>query len=223
MPNAGDVGTARLTVAPSDSSTLAALQVVQPDGTTVAGVPVSADGGHTWTAPVSYALAGEYRLYWTVTGTGAGNQLEIVQVGPSGIEPATGRRYATTTDLAIYLGVACPPDAQRMLRNATLLVDDLLFGAFYATDNAGEPTDPAVQAALRDAVCEQVAWWMATGDEDGAAGIFSSVSIGNVSLGRAAPPAGGSTVAAAQTRVAPNVRAILTAAGLSTVNTLSWG
>lgn len=105
--------------------------------------------------------------------------------------------YATTADLtAAWPSDAgpVPADAARLLEAASDLLDTtILLSAAYCTDDAGAPTDPIVVEALRDAVCAQVRWWDETGDELGSAGTVQSVSIGSVSLTRAATagPGGG--------------------------------
>jgi hypothetical protein len=72
-----------------------------------------------------------------------------------------------------------------MLAHATREVEDLLKHAIYDTDDDGEPTDADVIAACNDAVCAAVEWWIEAGDEHGARSLYTSVTIGSVSLGRA--------------------------------------
>lgn len=93
--------------------------------------------------------------------------------------------YATVDDLEAYVGRDDIDDAERKLERASSLVDEALIGAFYAVDASSNPTDADVIAAMRDATCAQVEWWEETGDELGAAGQYSSVGIGSVSLVRA--------------------------------------
>ncbi|MFC8832355.1 hypothetical protein ACFT8V_04035 [Streptomyces griseoincarnatus] len=196
MPDVGDLVTARLDVSPADETTAAVLVVTLPDGSTVSPVTTSADSGAVWTAPVAYTMAGVWRLSWTVSGTGASVEHELVSVAPA---PAvtSSRSYATTTQLAEYLGTAAPLDAVRLLTDASRALDDALKTARYTVDDDGLPTEPAVAAAFAEAVCAIVQWWDETGDPVGADGGWDSVSAGPVSLSRgsgstaAAPIAGG--------------------------------
>ncbi|HLS39222.1 MAG TPA: hypothetical protein VK038_00480 [Ornithinicoccus sp.] len=206
MPDVGDLVTAQLVVSPYDGTTQAALAVTAPDGTVTAPVVSTGDGGQTWTAPLTYTAAGIWRLSWTVTGTGASVEHELVSVAPAPATTAAGRVYATTTDLANYLNAAPPLDGARLLADASRMLDALVL-AFcrYDVDDDGMPTDETVAAAIGRAVCAQVAWWDELGDHRGAAGAgWGSVSIGSVSLGGSpASSADGSDSAARQ--VAPQV------------------
>jgi hypothetical protein len=110
----------------------------------------------------------------------------------------TGRVYATTTQLAEYLGAAPPLNAVRLLTDASRALDDALKTAVYDTDTAGLPTASLVGDAFAEAVCAIVQWWDETGDPVGADGGWDTVSAGPVSLSRgsgraaATPIAGGS-------------------------------
>jgi len=197
MPDVGDFVTARLEVSPADETTLAALVVTPPTGLPIMPVVTASDDGAVWTAPVVYTLAGLWRLSWTVTGTGASVEHDIVSVAPAPPVTGTGRVYATTTQLAEYLGEAVPLDAVRLLTDASRALDDALKTARYCVDDDGLPTNTAVAAAFAEAVCAIVQWWDETGDPVGADGGWDSVSAGPVSLSRgsgsatAAPIAGG--------------------------------
>jgi hypothetical protein len=68
--------------------------------------------------------------------------------------------YATVDELTGWLGDYPPVNADVLLARASLIVDQLLVGAVYPTDVAGLPTEAATVAALRDAACAQVAWWV---------------------------------------------------------------
>lgn len=94
-----------------------------------------------------------------------------------------GRVYATPEQLTAWTGQPAPAGADRLLARASEDVDDALLTAVYDTDTAGIPTDPNVVAALADAVCAQVEYQQATGDDGtGAAAKWDSVSLGPVSL-----------------------------------------
>jgi hypothetical protein len=216
MPTVGRGQVARLQLPTFDATTLAELTLVGPpdaDGVrpeTELGAS-STDDNHTWTADVPpYQRPGRWYHVWTVTGTGAGRIVNPVDVEPDPIGAAGRRAYATTADLANWIHAAPPDDAERMLADATREVDGLLVCAVYPVDADGEPTDAKHRAALRDAVCEQVAWWIDTGDPSGAVAIYGSLSAGSISVGRATAAA----ARGADARVAPGVRQILAGAGL---------
>ncbi|MGA5604001.1 hypothetical protein ACPCUF_23695 [Streptomyces griseoincarnatus] len=205
MPDVGDLVTARLDVSPADETTAAVLVVTLPDGSTVSPVTTSADSGAVWTAPVAYTMAGVWRLSWTVSGTGASVEHELVSVAPApGV--VSNRSYATTTDLANYLRAAPPVDAAHLLEGASRMLDALVLKhCRYDVDDDGMPSDTEVAAAIGRAVCAQVAWWDDLGDSRGAAGAgWGSVGIGSVNLGgKSADASDGSDSAARQ--VAPQV------------------
>lgn len=92
--------------------------------------------------------------------------------------------YATPEELEAYTGQPAPSDAARLLARASEDIDDALRAAVYDTDDTGAPTDATVRQALSDAVCAQVEYQQATGDDGtGASDRWGSVSIGPVSLG----------------------------------------
>jgi hypothetical protein len=100
-----------------------------------------------------------------------------------------GRVYATLDELAAYLGAPVPDDAERLLVRASEDIDAALITAVYVIDECGYPAAARIRAALTNAVCAQVEYWLATGqDGTGAGELWDSVSIGPVSLsGRTAP------------------------------------
>ncbi|MGW1770643.1 hypothetical protein [Streptomyces sp. NPDC002104] len=121
------------------------------------------------------------------------------------------RIYATPEQLAAYTGAPAPEGVERLLARASEDVDAALLTACYATDDDGDPTDPAVVAALSAACCAQVEYQLATGDDGtGAAGQWDAVSIGPVSLSgrKSGPPA------ASGVDLAPRAHRALRAAGL---------
>lgn len=212
--DAGDTATLRLVVTPADGvptdhTTTATVELVDPNGDTVQPTAFPGADRSEWTATLPGLLAGEYIGRWTVTGTGAGVEPVRILVGPAPAEQ-TGRSYATSGDLADYLGTAPPAGARRLLVQATRRVDELLIAAVYPVDGDGMPTDPRVAEALRDATCAQVAWFVELGDEQGsgAAERYSMVRIGDVQL------SGGSASAGADGRFAPDTVRILRGAGL---------
>ncbi|WP_171110598.1 MULTISPECIES: hypothetical protein [unclassified Streptomyces] len=183
MPDAGDAATVTLVVDPYDGTTAATLTVRAPDGTTSSPATSTADGGHTWTAQVTYTAAGVWLLKWTVTGTGAGVTNEQVAVAPTPGDGLTGRVYATTTQLANFLQEAPPLNAAKLLWRASRLLDsDFLKAAVYDVDVDGMPTDPEVAEAFADAVCAQVEFWEEVGEETDISGPLQGVTIGSVNL-----------------------------------------
>ena len=97
------------------------------------------------------------------------------------------RTYATTEDLAAWLGTAAPANAGALLRSASGLVRSETMTAVYATDADGYPTDTALRAAFREAVCAQAKFWADHGIDPslGAAGVAplaASKSIGGASI-----------------------------------------
>ncbi|MFD3835309.1 hypothetical protein ACFWWC_03505 [Streptomyces sp. NPDC058642] len=183
MPDVGDLVTARLDVSPADETTTAVLVVTPPSGAVMTPVVTGTEDGAVWTAPVTYTSAGLWRLSWTVTGTGASVQHEVVAVAPAPPTMTDVRSYATTTQLANALHAAPPLDAVELLERATRLLDsDFLKAAVYDVDDDGMPTDPVVQAAFAEAVCSQVEFWGEVGVETDVSGPLQGVAIGSVQL-----------------------------------------
>ena len=87
---------------------------------------------------------------------------------------ASGMVYATTDDLAAYLGKQeseLPGDAARLLERASELVDFATFGRA-----AGDPE------AAKKAVCAQVEHWLLTGEEQAITGPVQQASLGSLSI-----------------------------------------
>ncbi|TXL91583.1 hypothetical protein [Streptomyces sp. IB2014 016-6] len=183
MPDVGDLATARLDVSPHDGTTSATLLVTGPAGQLSTPVVTPVDDGAAWTAPVVYTAAGVWRLSWTVTGTGASEQHQLVSVAPTPGALGDGRVYATTTDLANALKEAPPLTAQKLLERASELLDsDFLLTAIYDVDDEGMPTHPLVIKGFRDAVCAQVEFWEEVGEETDISGPLQGAQIGSVNL-----------------------------------------
>lgn len=219
MATAGTVDTAQLELAVFGPDTEATLVVRHP--VTGAMTPYSAtkaDGGRFFRARVPYPLPGLWWHGWTVTGTGEGFRELWVSVAPAGAAGDTRPTYANTTDLANALHEAPPLDSERLLREATVDLDDVLLTAVYDVDDDGMPTADAVcpdgetlvATALRDALCQIVKWRIDTGDTDGAASVYTSASVAGVALSRR--DAGGS--ASRPDRIGQSARNVLTRAGL---------
>lgn len=77
--------------------------------------------------------------------------------------------YATAEALTAWLGYQPPANAEVLLTRASLVIDDLLVGVRYDVDGDSLPTDTDVAEALSDAVCAQVAWWLAAEQANAAA------------------------------------------------------
>ena len=66
--------------------------------------------------------------------------------------------YASTDDLAAWLGADAPANATLLLRTASYAVREATETAYYAADPVtGLPTATATLAAFRDATCAQAA------------------------------------------------------------------
>ena len=67
--------------------------------------------------------------------------------------------YATEAELAEWMGAAAPANAGALLRSASSLIRAETRSARYVTDPDGYPTDTALRAAFREAVCAQAKFW----------------------------------------------------------------
>lgn len=131
--------------------------------------------------------------------------------------------YATTADLTTYLGgEALPSNAAVLLDRASIEVDALLIGAWYAVDVNDLPTSAKVITALQQATCAQVHYWAETGNTSGVdtAGGWRDVTIGNVRLSRVA---GGSGQEGAAPAFSPAAEKILRLAGLLPISPMVYG
>lgn len=176
----GDTAPLTLTVDPAGDDTDVQAVAIDPDGAERPLVAVPDADRTTWTARLPLDSPGLWTTRWTVTGTGAGSERHEVAVRPDPDDAGGARVYATTADLARWLGDVPPASSRRMLAAASRAVDAALVGAVYRTDDTGRPTHPVTRAALRDATCAAVTSW---GDPDDAAGGWTDVSIGSVRLG----------------------------------------
>ncbi|AZM46569.1 hypothetical protein DMB38_12770 [Streptomyces sp. WAC 06738] len=121
------------------------------------------------------------------------------------------RVYAQPGDLTAYTGQPAPADAERLLRDASRMLDaEVLRYCWYDVDPDGYPSNSTVRESVRDAVCAQVAWWGELGDSTGAAAAgWGSVSIGSVSLSGGAGGAGGGGQRPPARQVAPQAGDVL--------------
>ena len=87
--------------------------------------------------------------------------------------------YATTTELAGYLGVdetELPDDASRLLERASEFMD-------YVTLNRIDDTETDQAEAARKATCAQIEYWQELGgDELGLMSKINTISIGEFSM-----------------------------------------
>lgn len=115
------------------------------------------------------------------------------------------RVYATAAEYETATGQPPPEGADRLLADASRMLDArVLRYCRYAVDTSGLPTHPTVAAALRDAVCAQVAWWDEIGDSTGVTAVgWGNVGIGSVQLGRSVTATGADASPARQ--LAPGV------------------
>lgn len=85
--------------------------------------------------------------------------------------------YATKDDVALYTGrdpSDLPTDIDRMLERASELIDFVTLGRLV--DNA----DTEALEAARKAVCAQVEYWLAAGEEQDITGPVQGVSLGSL-------------------------------------------
>lgn len=146
-----------------------------------------------WRGTVEWSMPGIWTVYPSVEGTGYGvGDPYRVSVGPADQLGDTRHTYATSRGYAEVTGEAPPLDVDRLLRDASQQVDDVLHFAVYDVDDAGMPTRAEHAEALKLATVEVVRWWDANGwDGSGAEGQVQSASIAGVSLGFASGKQGG--------------------------------
>lgn len=183
--DAGDV--------PDDPATIT-LTITLPDASTVT-VP-SGDILHTGVGTYRYdyetSAVGRHMATWRTTLPATTHVTEFDVIAALDVTVPHRPVYATAANYQQVTGQTPPADAIRKLANASELLDEALIGAWYETDPDTQlPTDPAVAAALARAVCWQVLWEQATGDEQGLAVVYPSMSIGSVSISRGSGSDGG--------------------------------
>lgn len=103
------------------------------------------------------------------------------------------RVYATIADYRTNTGDLATPDARVtvLLRDASAAVERAMIGAVYVTDvTTALPTDPIVIDILNRATCAQARFAQALDDDTGVQGRLDAVSIGGISIHRAAGTTG---------------------------------
>lgn len=127
--------------------------------------------------------------------------------------------YATSTDLASWLGTAAPSNAASLLRSATVLVAVATGRSPYDTPS-GDDAEP-----LRDATTAQAAAWIAAGITPAAGGLDSApVKESKLGPGDITYDTAGQADARAKAaaELGSEARAILLAAGLLLVDLPVW-
>lgn len=98
--------------------------------------------------------------------------------------------YATATELGGFLGQPAPPDADRLLARASELLDGEVTTPFDVSADTDLPTDTTVAAALRDACCAQVEFWLEVGEDHDVTGLSGGVAVGSLRLDHLPPVVG---------------------------------
>jgi hypothetical protein len=218
VPVAGDLLVPRLDVDPAGPDTVAVLTVINPDDTRTP-VPVRAESGNAvWFGDQLRLTGGQYRLWWTVTGTGADDTVQYVSVDPDPNAVPDGFSFATTADLVSWTGQPLPDNARRTLIAASREIERITRACRYRVDTDGRPLDPDLRRALAEATCELVGWWAETGTQTGARGLLTSASIGGVTVAY-----NGNSTNPQADRVGPAVWTILMSAGLLNPGTVFYG
>ncbi|MEU4171019.1 hypothetical protein AB0F46_29580 [Streptomyces sp. NPDC026665] len=173
--------------------------VILAPTTTGVSHPGTGSYGYGWT-PATDLAPGLYLALWSGSKSGSPvTATESITV----TAPTTGRVYATVPEYEAYPGGTSPAPSTtgtRLGQASRMLERLVLRYCMYDVDTAsGMPTHPLVIAALRDAVCAQVAWWEEVGDPSGADAVgWGSISIGSVSLGRSVTAVSGEDAPARQ-------------------------
>lgn len=129
------------------------------------------------------------------------------------------RVYATIADYRAASGDSATPDVRvtRLLTQASITIDRALIGAIYPVDVVTlMPTDPVDIDTFNRATCAQAQFIVALDDPTGAASRMDSVSIGGISIHRAA-----GTTGLSLPPLAPAALEILHLAGASPVSPMS--
>lgn len=117
-------------------------------------------------------------------------------------------RYATQADLDAYPVTVDEADRDRLIAQASAVVDDELEASVYPVDDAGMPTEPEHREALAEAVCAVLEWWDSVGD-DGSGAMLRVQNASIAGLNLSFRQQGGKP-----DRAGPDARRILREAGL---------
>lgn len=100
----------------------------------------------------------------------------------------TTQPHATESQVIDFLGHAAPSDIDRLLVRASSLIDFHTHTAYTVDSDTGLATDNEVAAALADAVCAQIEFWVEVGEASNIDGLASTQqSVGGRS-GYRTPP-----------------------------------
>ena len=128
--------------------------------------------------------------------------------------------FATDADVEKWMGE--PLDGRSvdvLLRRASSLVQRAVRSARFAVTPAGMPTDPDIEDALRDAVCEQVTVWLENDvnpvEVASAAAPVAASSIGDASINYGDSSASNAAKDAVSAELHPAALDILANAGLT--------
>lgn len=180
----GDYATLKLDVPNTEATTEVRVMTTAPSGATYTPL-VSREDDDTWWAQQLVDEPGLWQVRWIVDGDGQGVEGDMLRVRPSSVHVDPGARlYATTADLARFMGDVPPDDAIKVLTDASRDLDHVLVGARYRTDDDGMPVHPHTVKALRDATCAQ-AWFSMNGGSDQDAGLgagVGAIGIGSINI-----------------------------------------
>lgn len=118
--------------------------------------------------------------------------------------------YATTEQFGAWIGGQIDlQEGERLLRSATIRIDNATRNAVYRTADDGTPTSPDVLAALRDATCAQAEWFMETGDRIGG-GAAAPSQLGSLRFDASSPTEGSGEICEEATMILRNAGLITT-------------
>lgn len=127
--------------------------------------------------------------------------------------------YATVADFTAFLDPdPVPANAARLLDRASEVLDELLIGVRYDTDELGAPTDPQLVELFRKATCLQAQYVDSLKDETGSMANVSQLQMADQSITRALSVVGRGTP-----RVSEAVGRLLRVNGLWPVRPAVWG
>lgn len=161
----------------------------------VSALAIGAGGGYGYVStPLVTIAAPTVGVRATATATVANGVVTLLTI------TGGGSGYGAT---APAVTIDPPTDLSRLLERASELLDDYLRSAVYPVDVDGLPTETDDIAALGDATCAQVEFWMAGDEEDDVLGPLVDLTIGAVKATPQVPLV-----------LAPRAARILRAAGL---------
>ena len=134
--------------------------------------------------------------------------------------------YATAADLLAWTKKSAPPNADILLREASILVADACLADIYEVDEVGLPTTPQYVDAMRDATCAQAGFWADHGIDPtkGRAGLSEVVTSSSIDGASVSTNAGELETAKASSfdGLVPTAMRLLRFAGLASNAVRSW-